>query len=134
MFKAWTNPALFQTGWFVESLLTQTLVIHIIRTSRIPFVESSANPALVTTSLLIAGVRVFLPFTGVGSALGFVSLPLLYWPMLAAILFLYAILAHWRRTGLSDDGACRNRCSISACPTDRQRNCGESMKRGPGSG
>ncbi|KWV57132.1 magnesium-translocating P-type ATPase [Rhizobium altiplani] len=106
VFKAWTNPALFQTGWFVESLLTQTLVIHIIRTTRIPFVESSASPALVTTSLLIAGIGIFLPFTGVGSALGFVSLPLVYWPMLAAILFLYAILAHlakvWfvRRWGL----------------------------------
>ncbi|WP_431323098.1 magnesium-translocating P-type ATPase [Rhizobium sp. YTU87027] len=106
MFKAWTNPALFQTGWFVESLLTQTLIIHVIRTARIPFIESSASSALVTTSLLIAGTGILLPFTGVGGALGFVSLPLLYWPILAAILLSYAILAHlakvWfaRRWGL----------------------------------
>ncbi|OWV99852.1 magnesium-translocating P-type ATPase [Rhizobium sp. R693] len=106
VFKAWTNPALFQTGWFVESLLTQTLIIHVIRTGRIPFIESSASPALVTTSLLIAGAGICLPFIGIGTALGFVSLPLLYWPMLAAILLLYAILAHlakvWfvRRWGL----------------------------------
>lgn len=105
VFKAWSNPALFQTGWFVESLLTQTLIIHVIRTSRIPFIESSASSALVTMSLLIASAGIFLPFTGVGSALGSVSLPLLYWPMLAAILLFYAILAHlakvwFVRTGL----------------------------------
>ncbi|CCM75354.1 magnesium-translocating P-type ATPase [Rhizobium mesoamericanum] len=106
VFKAGTNPALFQTGWFVESLLTQTLIIHVIRTARIPFIESSASPALATTSLLIAGAGIFLPLTGAGSTLGFVSLPLLYWPILAAILFLYAILAHlakvwfFRRWGL----------------------------------
>ena len=46
IFGAWTNPALFQTGWFVESLLTQTLIIHIIRTAKIPFIESRASAAL----------------------------------------------------------------------------------------
>jgi Mg2+-importing ATPase len=49
-FDAWANPPLFQTGWFVESLLTQTLIIHIIRTAKIPFVESRASPALITTT------------------------------------------------------------------------------------
>ncbi|MBB3545181.1 Mg2+-importing ATPase [Rhizobium sp. BK399] len=92
-FGAWTNPALFQTGWFVESLLTQTLIIHIIRTARIPFLESVASPALIVTSLLIAVVGIALPFTGLGAALGFVYLPLLYWPLLAVILLLYALLA-----------------------------------------
>ena len=45
VFNAWTNPSLFQTGWFVKSLLTQTLIIHIIRTARIPFLESRASPS-----------------------------------------------------------------------------------------
>ena len=99
VFRAWTNPALFQMGWFVESLLTQTLIIHVIWTSRIPFIESSASSTLVTTSLLIAGPGNVPPFAGVGSALGFVSLPVLYWPMLAAFLLLYAILTHLAKVG-----------------------------------
>ena len=44
VFDAWNNAALFQTGWFVESLLTQTLIIHIIRTAKVPFLESRASP------------------------------------------------------------------------------------------
>jgi Mg2+-importing ATPase len=99
VFKVWMNPALFQTGWFVQSLLTQTPIIHVIRTSCIPFIESSASSALVTTSLLIAGPGIVPPFAGVGSALGFVSLPVLYWPMLAAFLLLYAILTHLAKVG-----------------------------------
>ena len=51
VFNCWTNPTLFQTGWFVESLLTQTLIIHIIRTAKIPFLQSRASPALITTSV-----------------------------------------------------------------------------------
>ena len=51
-----TNPALFQTGWFVEFLLTQTLIIHIIRTARIPFLESRASTALITTTIVIAAI------------------------------------------------------------------------------
>jgi len=47
-FNAWTNPSLFQTGWFVESLLTQTLIIHIIRTAKIPFLQSRASTSLIT--------------------------------------------------------------------------------------
>ena len=57
VFNAWTNPALFQTGWFVESLLTQTLIIHIIRTAKIPFVESRASTALIATTIVICRGR-----------------------------------------------------------------------------
>ncbi|MDF6804815.1 response regulator, partial [Escherichia coli] len=49
VFHAWADPALFQSGWFVESLLTQTLIIHIIRTGKVPFVQSRASTALVLT-------------------------------------------------------------------------------------
>ena len=94
VFDAWTKPPLFQTGWFVESLLTQTLIIHIIRTARIPFVESHASPALIATTVIICTIGITLPFTWAGSALGFVPLPLLYWPIVAAMLLTYATLTH----------------------------------------
>jgi Mg2+-importing ATPase len=94
IFNSWTNPPLFQTGWFVESLLTQTLIIHIIRTARIPFIESRASTALIATTLAVCAVGITLPSTWIGSALGFVPLPSLYWPMVAAMLLSYAILTH----------------------------------------
>jgi Mg2+-importing ATPase len=97
-FGAWTNPALFQTGWFVESLLTQTLIIHIIRTAKIPFVESRASPALMATSLVICIVGVVLPFTWLGASLGFVPLPPPYWPAVIAIIACYAALTHLVKT------------------------------------
>ena len=97
VFDAWRDPALFQTGWFVESLLTQTLIIHIIRTSKLPFVESRASPALVATSLIICCVGVLLPMSGVGQLLGFKPLPWGYWPLLALMLLAYALLTHWAK-------------------------------------
>jgi Mg2+-importing ATPase len=106
VFGAWDNPPLFQTGWFVESLLTQTLIIHIIRTAKVPFIESHASPALIATTVIICTIGVTLPFTWAGSALGFVPLPPLYWPLVAAMLLTYATLTHFvkvwfaRRWGL----------------------------------
>ncbi len=94
VFDAWNNAALFQTGWFVESLLTQTLIIHIIRTARIPFVESRASPALIATTIIVCIAGIALPFTWAGSALGFTPLPPLYWPLVAAMMLGYAILTH----------------------------------------
>jgi len=94
VFDAWNNAALFQTGWFVESLLTQTLIIHIIRTARIPFIESRASPALIATTVIISGVGIALPYTWAAAALGFTPLPWLYWPLVAAMLLAYAVLTH----------------------------------------
>ena len=84
--------ALFQTGWFVESLLTQTLIIHIIRTNRIPFFQSRASWPLIVTSVLIMAIGMVVPFTPVGEYLGFVHLPPLYWALLLITLLLYCIL------------------------------------------
>jgi len=97
-FGAWANPALFQTGWFVESLLTQTLIIHIIRTAKIPFIESRASPALTATSLAVCIFGITLPFTWLGSSLGFVPLPELYWPAVIGIIGGYAVLTHIVKT------------------------------------
>src|SRR6202162_5818038 len=63
VFDAWNNPSLFQTGWFVESLLTQTLIIHIIRTAKIPFIQSRARAALIATTVIICAIGIALPFT-----------------------------------------------------------------------
>jgi Mg2+-importing ATPase len=97
-FNAWTNPALFQTGWFVESLLTQTLIIHIIRTAKIPFLESRASTALITTTIVIAAIGIALPFSWLGGFLGFVPLPPAYWIALCLILMSYVILTHFVKT------------------------------------
>jgi Mg2+-importing ATPase len=106
VFNAWNNPSLFQTGWFVESLLTQTLIIHIIRTAKVPFFESHASPALIATTVVICTIGMTLPFTWAGAALGFEPLPWTYWPLVAAMLLAYGALTHvvkvWftRRWGL----------------------------------
>ena len=65
----------FQTGWFVESLLTQTLIIHIIRTNRIPFLQSHSSWPLAVMSVCVAGVGLVLPYTSPGTSLGFTELP-----------------------------------------------------------
>jgi Mg2+-importing ATPase len=80
---------LFHTGWFVESLMTQTLVIHVIRTNLIPFVQSRASWQLTITTLLIMAISAYLPFSPLAPALGFVALPPLYWPILLATLLCY---------------------------------------------
>jgi len=98
VFECWSNPTLFQTGWFVESLLTQTLIIHIIRTAKIPFLQSRASPALITTSLIICAIGIALPFTPIGDALKFTPLPPLYWPIIVSFLLSYAILTHLVKT------------------------------------
>jgi Mg2+-importing ATPase len=96
-----TNPAtarLFQTGWFVESLLSQTLIIHVIRTRRVPFIESRASTPLILTSLAICATGLWLPVSPLAGALGFVPLPALYWPALLAMLLGYLALTHVMKT------------------------------------
>ena len=81
--------ALFHTGWFVESLMTQTLIIHVIRTSLIPFVQSRASWQLTLTTVLIMAFGAWLPYSPLASTLGFVPLPPLYWLLLAVTLLAY---------------------------------------------
>jgi len=88
------TSSLFQTGWFVESILTQTLIIHIIRTNKIPFIESRASLALIFTSILICAIGIWLPESPFAHGLGFTHLPGVFWPIVGVIIFCYLILAH----------------------------------------
>lgn len=101
-FGCWNpaNASLFQTAWFVESLLTQTLIIHVIRTNRIPFVQSRASWPLLATTAAVMLVGASLPFSPLGPALGFVPLPLLYWPVLTLILLGYVVTTQVVKTWL----------------------------------
>ena len=92
--------ALFHTGWFVESLMTQTLIIHIIRTNLIPFVQSRASWQLTMTTLLIMAFGAWLPYSPAATALGFVPLPPLYWLLLALTLLCYVGLTQVIKTWL----------------------------------
>jgi len=94
------HAALFQTGWFVESLLTQTLIIHIIRTNKVPFIQSRASWPLMLTSLAIMAIGIWLPFSPFAKALGFAMLPGPFWPLLVATLLLYCLLTQWVKVTL----------------------------------
>jgi Mg2+-importing ATPase len=94
VFDCW-NPeraSLFQTGWFVESLLTQTLIIHIIRTNHIPFIQSRASTPLLMMTALVMAIGIYLPFSPFASYLKFTPLPTLYWPFLILTLLGYMLL------------------------------------------
>jgi P-type Mg2+ transporter len=84
--------ALFPTGWFVESLMTQTLIIHVIRTSLLPFIQSRASWQLTLTTVVIMAFGAYLPYSPLAPALGFVPLPTLFWPILLATLICYVAL------------------------------------------
>ena len=94
VFHCWdpSRASVFQTGWFVESLMTQTLIIHVIRTNKIPFIQSRASISLTLTTLFIMAVGMWLPYSPVASSLGFTHLPGLYWPILTFTLLAYVTL------------------------------------------
>ncbi len=86
------QQSLFQSGWFVEGLLSQTLIVHMIRTRKIPFIQSSASWQVTGLTLLVMIIGVIIPFTPFGHHIGLCPLPLSYFPWLAAILLSYCIL------------------------------------------
>lgn len=86
------KQALFQSGWFVEGLLSQTLIVHMIRTQKIPFIQSIASWPLLISTLIIMGIGIYIPYSFFGKSIGFVSLPILYYPWLVATLLCYCVL------------------------------------------
>jgi Mg2+-importing ATPase len=102
LFRANTpaHASLFQTGWFVESLITQTLIIHVIRTNKLPILQSRASWPMITTSLLVVAVGLYLPYSPAASALGFTPLPAMYWPALFVTVTCYVALTQVVKTWL----------------------------------
>ncbi|BEO28802.1 magnesium-translocating P-type ATPase [Serratia marcescens] len=87
------HQALFQSGWFIEGLLSQTLVVHMLRTQKIPFIQSTAAlPVLLTTGLVMA-LGIYIPFSPLGALVGLQPLPWEYFPWLAATLVSYCVVA-----------------------------------------
>jgi Mg2+-importing ATPase len=86
------QQSLFQSGWFVESLLSQTLIVHMIRTRKIPFVQSAAAlPVLLLTAAVIV-IGILIPFSPLGASVGLQPLPVSYFPWLVATLIAYCAL------------------------------------------
>jgi len=102
VFNCWDpgHASLFQTGWFVESLMTQTLIIHVIRTNKIPFLQSRASMALTLTTLSIMAFGMWLPYSPLSTALGLTHLPNLYWPILLLTLLGYMALTQFIKAWL----------------------------------
>jgi P-type Mg2+ transporter len=90
--------SLFHTGWFVESILTQTLIVHVIRTNRIPFIQSRASAALTLTTLTVMAAGIILPYSPLADYLGFVRLPASYWLWIVGTLAAYVTLTHYVKT------------------------------------
>ena len=84
---------MFQAGWFVESMWSQTLVIHMIRTPKLPFIHSRASAPVTLLTMTGITVLTIIPFTEFGTMLGFVSLPATYFAYLVPCILLYMILA-----------------------------------------
>ena len=95
------TSGVFQTGWFVESLLSQTLIVHIIRTNKIPFIESKPSHLLLLTTTLICMIGVVLPITPLGTAMGMKALPTVYWIGLITMLAAYFLLTFSVKTYLA---------------------------------
>jgi Mg2+-importing ATPase len=92
------HQSLFQSGWFIEGLLSQTLIVHMIRTQKIPFIQSTASlPVLLLTGTIIA-FGIYVPFSALGAAIGLQPLPMSYFPWLAGILLSYCVLTQLLKT------------------------------------
>ncbi|WP_145475841.1 magnesium-translocating P-type ATPase [Yersinia similis] len=87
------HQALFQSGWFIEGLLSQTLVVHMLRTQKIPFIQSTAALPVLLTTGLIMGLGIYIPFSPLGTLVGLEPLPWQYFPWLAGMLICYCVVA-----------------------------------------
>ncbi len=83
---------LFQSGWFVEGLLTQTLIVHMIRTEKIPFLQSTASPPVLLLTTAIMALGCWLPYSPFAAAMHMTPLPWTYWPFVAVTILGYCAL------------------------------------------
>ena len=91
------DVAHFQTIWFTYSIVSNLIGIHIIRTAKIPFIQSNANKAVYISSILLIMVGILVPFTPLGTAIGLVPIAVEYIWMIFGITFLYCILASFAK-------------------------------------
>jgi Mg2+-importing ATPase len=117
------GPALFHSGWFVESLATQTLVIFIIRTRRIPFFRSRPSVPVLLAALSVVAVGAVLPFTPIANVLGFRPLPGLFFFALTAIVVCYLALMEIGKYWFY------RLCRTSAAPAPRHHSPGHRVLR-----
>ncbi len=89
------KQSLFQSGWFVEGLLSQTLIIHMIRTRKIPFFQSWATAPVLALTTLVMAIAVYIPFSPFAADLRMQPLPLAFFPWLIGILLCYCLLTQW---------------------------------------
>ena len=85
----------FQAGWFIESIMTQTLIIYVIRTNRIPFIQSRPSKELIITTIAILAVALFVVLTPLRDYFGFGVLPSIFWPVLAVFIVAYLALTYF---------------------------------------
>ncbi len=86
---------LFQSGWFIEGLLSQTLIVHMIRTKKIPFIESSATTPVIVLTVLVIALGIYIPFSPFADSFKFEHLPLRYFLWLFIILSCYCVLTQF---------------------------------------
>lgn len=89
------QQSLFQSGWFVVGLLTQTLIVHMIRTKKIPFIQSCAATPLVVMTMIISAIGIFLPMGPLAHYFKLEALPLTYFLYLPCILLAYMCVTQW---------------------------------------
>ncbi|MCX6773106.1 MAG: magnesium-translocating P-type ATPase [Candidatus Micrarchaeota archaeon] len=92
----------FQAGWFIESIMTQTLIIYVIRTNRVPFIESMPSKQLIITSTAILLIALFVVLGPVGQYFGFAALPAIFWPILVVFIAAYLVLTYFVKKWLLD--------------------------------
>jgi len=85
------QQSLFQSGWFIEGLLSQTLIVHLIRTRKVPFLNSWASLPVIVTTIAIMAVGMIIPFSSLGPVIGLVALPGSYFGWLVLTLFCYIV-------------------------------------------
>jgi len=85
------TQGIFQTGWFMVGLLTQTLIVHLIRTAKIPFIESRAAKPVIWSTIIVSLVGIIMPFTPVGAWFDMVAVPMTFIPVLLGIILLYSV-------------------------------------------
>jgi len=90
--------SLFQSGWFIEGLLSQTLVVHMLRTRKIPFFQSTAALPVILATGLVIGLGIYIPFSPLGAMVGLVPLPWEYFPWLVGTLLSYCVVAQTMKT------------------------------------